>query len=59
MKKFEELSEEIKKVANLREKYPEANLEKIGDMLEPKLSKAGVSHRFKKIKMIADELRNE
>lgn len=59
MKKFEELPEEIKKIANLREKHPEANLEKIGEMLEPKLSKAGVSHRFKKIKMIADELRNE
>jgi len=28
-------------------------------MLEPKLSKAGVSHRFKKIKMLADELRDE
>ena len=57
--KFEELSDEIKKVAELREKYPEANLEKIGEMIEPKLSKAGVSHRFKKIKTIADELRKE
>lgn len=59
MKKFEELPEEIKNVAILREKYPEANLEKIGEMLEPKLSKAGVSHRFKKIRMLADELRDK
>lgn len=59
MKKFEELPEEIKKLANLREEHPEANLEKLGEMLEPKLSKAGVSHRFKKIKTLADELRNE
>ena len=58
-KQFEDLPEEVKKVANLRLEYPEASLEKIGEMLEPKLSKAGVSHRFKKIKMIADELRNE
>ena len=28
-------------------------------MLEPKLSRAGVSHRFKKIKQLADELRNK
>lgn len=59
MKKFEELPEEIKKLAKLREEHPEANLEKLGEMLEPKLSKAGVSHRFKKIKLLADELRGE
>lgn len=59
MKRFEELPEEIKIIANLREEHPEASLEKIGEMLEPKLSKAGVSHRFKKIKMLADELREE
>ena len=59
MKKFEELPEEIKKLAKLREEHPEANLEKLGEMLEPKLSKAGVSHRFKKIKMLADEIREE
>lgn len=57
--KFMELSKELQSVALLREKNPEASLEKIGKMLEPKLSKAGVSHRFKKIKLIADELRNE
>ena len=34
-------------------KYPMAGLEEIGNMLEPKLSKAGVSHRFKKIHEIA------
>ena len=58
-KEILELSDEIKNVAELRLKHPEASLEKIGEMLEPKLSKAGVSHRFKKIKMLADELREE
>ncbi len=57
--RFMELSKELQDVALLREKNPEASLEKIGEMLEPRLSKAGVSHRFKKIKQIADELRNE
>ena len=54
-----ELSKELQDVALLREKNPEASLEKIGEMLEQRLSKAGVSHRFKRIKQIADELRNE
>lgn len=57
--RFIELSKELQDVALLREKNPEASLEKIGEMLESRLSKAGVSHRFKKIKQIADELRNE
>ena len=57
--RFMELSKELQDVALLREKNPEASLEKIGEMLEQRLSKAGVSHRFKKIRQIADELRNE
>lgn len=57
--RFMELSKELQDVALLREKNPEASLEKIGEMLESRLSKAGVSHRFKKIRQIADELRNE
>ena len=54
---FETLPKELKEIAKLREKYPEASLEKLGEMLEPKLSKAGVSHRFKKISLIAAELK--
>ena len=50
--RFMELSKELQDVALLREKNPEASLEKIGEMLEQRLSKAGVSHRFKRIKQI-------
>ena len=57
-KVFEKLPVKLKQVANLRMKYPMAGLGEIGDMLEPKLSKAGVSHRFKKINQIAEEIRN-
>ena len=53
---FETLPKELKEIAKLREKYPQASFEKLGEMLEPKLSKAGVSHRFKKIATIAEEL---
>ena len=58
-KKFEKLPMKLKQVANLRMKYPMAGLGEIGDMLEPKLSKAGVSHRFKKLNEIAEEIRKE
>ena len=54
-KKFEKLPNSLKQVANLRIKYAEASLDKIGNMLVPKLSRSGVSHRFKKIKELADE----
>lgn len=56
-KMFEKLPLKLRQVANLRIKYPMADLEEIGNKLEPKLSKAGVSHRFKKINEIAEEIR--
>lgn len=58
-KQFEKLPEKLRQVANLRIKYPMAGLEEIGNMLEPKLSKAGVSHRFKKINEFAEEIRKK
>ena len=58
-KQFEKLPVKLRQIANLRMKYPMAGLGEIGDMLEPKLSKAGVSHRFKKINQIANEIRGK
>ena len=58
-RKFAKLPEGLKQLAKLRLSYKEATLEELGNMLEPKLSRAGVSHRFKKIKEIANELRNK
>ena len=55
-KKFQKLPNNLKQIANLRIKYPEASLDKIGSMLEPALSRSGVSHRFKKIKELANEV---
>lgn len=54
---FAKLSENLRQIANLRLKYPEASLDKLGSLLEPKLSRSGVSHRFRKIKEFADEVR--
>ena len=58
-KKYETLPKELKNIIKVREEHPESSFEELGSMLEPKLSKAGVSHRFKKIKQLADELRGE
>lgn len=44
---FEGLSDSLKEIALLREKYPEANLDEIADMLN--ISKSGANHRFAKL----------
>ena len=58
-KMFEKLPLKLRQIANLRLNYPMAGLGEIGEMRDPKLSKAGVSHRFKKIYEIAEEIRNK
>ena len=44
---FDGLSDNLKEIALLREKYPEANLDEIADMLH--ISKSGANHRFAKL----------
>lgn len=57
LKKFDELSEDLKAIALLRLEYPEATLKELGEYLEPPLGKSGVNHRIKKIHEFAEELR--
>lgn len=47
--KFNNLPEDLKEIANLREENPEATLEQLGNMLENPIGKSSVSHRFKKL----------
>lgn len=47
--KFNNLPEDLKEIANLREENPEATLEQLGAMLKNPIGKSSVSHRFKKI----------
>ena len=47
--KFNNLPEELKEIAKLREENPEATLEQLGSMLSKPIGKSSVSHRFKKI----------
>lgn len=57
--KFNLLTAELKEIAELRLKNPEASYEEIGKMLEKPISKSGVSHRLNKIITISEEINNE
>lgn len=57
LKKFDELSEDLKDMALLRLEYPDLSLKELGELLEPPLGKSGVNHRLKKIHEFAEELR--
>ena len=58
-RKFQKLPEPLKEIALLRLEYRDDTYTELGERLNPKLSRAGVSHRFKKIREIADELRRK
>ncbi len=54
--KFNALPEELKKVAELRLKYPEMSLRDLGENVNPKLSRSGINHRLEKIIKISKEV---
>ena len=54
-KKFENLPENLKELAELRTKNPEASYQELGAMLKEPIGKSGVSHRLEKIIKIAEE----
>ncbi len=56
-KKFSELTENLKEIAELRIQYPEASLIELGKMTNPSIGKSGVNHRLKAIIKIAEELK--
>lgn len=51
--RFDELSDDLKELAVLREEYPEASLNELGHLLSVNLSRSGVHHRLNKIVSIA------
>lgn len=53
-KKFEELPEHLKEIANLRIENPDTSLVELGKMLRKPIGKSGVNHRLKKILEIAE-----
>ena len=55
-KKFEQLEENLKEVAETRLKNPNANLAQIGKMLKEPIGKSGVNYRLKKIVDLAKNI---
>jgi hypothetical protein len=51
------LPENLKEVAELRQREPELSLKDLGMLLDPPLGKSGVNHRLRKISELADDLR--
>lgn len=54
-KKFTNLSEELKEIANLRIQNPDASLVELGNMLKIPVGKSGVNYRLNKLIEIAKE----
>lgn len=54
--KFEQLPKNLKLIAELRLKNPDATLAQLGALLKKPLGKSGVNHRLRVICQIADEL---
>lgn len=50
------LSDELRKVCELRIKYPEYNLSELAMEFDPPLSKSGINHRLARIEEIAESL---
>ena len=55
-RKFTNLSEELKEIAELRIKNPDASLIELGNMLKNPIGKSGVNYRLNKLINIAKEL---
>ena len=49
----------LREIADARLEYPEFSLNDLGEILEPPIGRSGVNHRLKRIRQIADKLREE
>ena len=56
---LESLPENLKQAARLRFEKPDASLTELGKLMDPPVSKSGVNHRFKKLKALADQMREQ
>ena len=58
-RKFASLTDNLKEIAEIRIKNPEASLIELGKMLSIPIGKSGVNHRLKAIIQIAEELQKK
>ncbi|MBR5475028.1 MAG: DNA-binding protein WhiA [Lachnospiraceae bacterium] len=59
VKGLEALPDNLEEMARVRLKYPEIPLKELGGLLDPPVGKSGVNHRLRRLKEIADHLRQE
>ena len=53
------LPENLRLTAEMRLKFPEKSLSELGEMLEPRVGKSGVSHRLDKLILMANDLKEK
>ena len=54
---LDSLPDNLKEIALLRLKYPQAALKELGTFLDPPVGKSGVNHRLRKICELAEDLK--
>lgn len=54
---FDDLSENLRAIAEVRLAYPDAALKELGEYLVPPVGKSGVNHRLRKLSELADSIR--
>lgn len=54
---FQNLSEPLRQMAEVRLEYPEAALKELGTYMDPPIGKSGVNHRLRKLGELADKIR--
>lgn len=55
-KKWDNMPDVLKEIANLREENPDLSLKELGELTIPPIGKSGVNHRLNRIIEIAEEL---
>lgn len=55
---FENLPDNLRRMAEVRLEYPDAALLELGGYLEPKVGKSGVNHRLRRLSEIAEKIRS-
>ena len=56
-RKFDQLPQELKIIANLRLENPDLSLKDLSELVEPPIGKSGVNRRLKKIQEFAENLK--
>lgn len=54
---FDDLSPQLREIAEVRLENPDASLKELGEYVNPKVGKSGVNHRLRKLGELADRLR--